>query len=108
RDLELGSSGETPDMKGVRIRPMLAQSRLPLLVSRNGAGAGDLPQWIREHRPFVDAKLLAHGAILFRGFPVLTVEAFEKFAAAYSADRAQYMYRSTPRTAVAKSVMGQQ
>lgn len=91
-------------MEGISIRPMFAHSRLPLLIGRNGGSACDLPQWIREHKTFVDEKLLAHGAILFRGFPVFTVDAFEKFATALSPQSADYVYRSTPRTSVAKSV----
>ena len=83
---------------------MFAHSRLPLLVSPNGSGAGDLAQWIREHKTFVDEQLLAHGAILFRGFAMFTVEDFEKFATAISPHSADYIYRSTPRTAVGKSV----
>lgn len=90
--------------EGISVRPMFAHSRLPLLVSRSGSGGCDLPQWIREHKAFVDEKLLTHGAILFRGFPVFTVDAFEKFSAAVSSNTADYIYRSTPRTSVAKTV----
>jgi len=90
--------------KVVNIRPLFAGSRLPLLISPNGSGPCDLPQWIGENRTLLEEKLLEHGAILFRGFPVSTVDAFEKFATAISVHNADYVYRSTPRTAVAKSV----
>jgi hypothetical protein len=83
---------------------MFTNSRLPLLISPQGRGSRDLAQWLREHKAFVDETLLAHGAILFRGFSVVTIEAFEDFSAAMSPHSLDYVYRSTPRTAVGKNV----
>jgi len=91
-------------MEGFTIRPMFANSRLPLLISSQRGGSCDLAQWVREHRAFIDEKLLTHGALLLRGFPVFTVEAFDDFAAAISPQSVDYVYRSTPRTAVGKKV----
>jgi alpha-ketoglutarate-dependent taurine dioxygenase len=90
-------------MEGLAIRPLLPSGRLPLLVSTHSAGR-DLAQWVRGNKAFVDEKLLTHGAVLFRGFPVFTVAAFEDFAAAISPHGSQYLYRSTPRTTVGKKV----
>lgn len=91
-------------MEGLTIRPMFEHSRLPLLVSPHGGGSRDLAQWVRGHKAFIDDKLLTHGAVLFRGFPTFTVAAFEDFAAAISPHGLDYIYRSTPRTAVGKNV----
>jgi len=96
------SNGEG-HMEGLTVRPLLPDARLPLLVSTPSLSR-DLAQWVRENRAFIDEKLLTHGAILFRGFPVFTVEAFEDFSAAISPQTLEYVYRSTPRTAVGKRV----
>jgi non-ribosomal peptide synthetase component F len=40
----------------------------------------DLVEWAATNREFVHTNLLAHGALLFRGFDVTTVSDFERFA----------------------------
>jgi hypothetical protein len=90
-------------MDGLTIRPLFPTERLPLLVSTSNPSL-DLAQWVRGNQAFVAEKLLSHGAILFRGFPVFTVEAFDDFAVAMSPQALQYVYRSTPRTAISKRV----
>jgi alpha-ketoglutarate-dependent taurine dioxygenase len=41
-----------------------------------------LPKWAANHRELVEARMLEHGAVLFRGFDVPTVEGFEQVASA--------------------------
>ena len=91
-------------MDDLSMRPMFEDFRLPLLVSSHGEGSRDLTLWVREHKPLIEQKLLAHGAILFRGFPMFTVSAFEEFAAAISPQSVDYVYRSTPRSVVGNKV----
>jgi alpha-ketoglutarate-dependent taurine dioxygenase len=75
----------------------------PLLVTpgpervRLAEWAGTSPEWIRE-------QLLAHGALLFRGFAVGETDEVEAFMRAISPDLLGYTYRSTPRTQVKGSV----
>lgn len=53
----------------------------PVLVTPDGPGV-DLPGWLRSNRDAVEAKLLRHGAVLFRGFHGGSVEKFEQAASA--------------------------
>jgi alpha-ketoglutarate-dependent taurine dioxygenase len=55
------------------------RDRLPLVI-RPRTLLADLPAWVRDHEQWIEQQLLAHGALLFRGFPVLGVEEFEAFA----------------------------
>jgi amino acid adenylation domain-containing protein len=52
---------------------------IPLVVQPN-VDELDLAEWAKNHREFIEAKLLTHGAILFRGFNLNLVAEFENFA----------------------------
>jgi amino acid adenylation domain-containing protein len=58
---------------------------MPLVVTPDAADI-DLAEWAGKNREFIDKKLLAHGAILFRGFTVNSAGEFEKFANAACPD----------------------
>jgi hypothetical protein len=66
-----------------RVRSELARAGkgLPLVV-RPAVGGLDLTEWAEDHRAFLEAELLLHGALLFRGFAVESPPAFERFARA--------------------------
>src|SRR5262245_47970065 len=49
-------------------------------------------------------KLLEHGALLFRGFPVSTLPDFDRFISALKHQRLEYIHGSTPRTALGNSI----
>jgi alpha-ketoglutarate-dependent taurine dioxygenase len=80
---------------------------LPLVIQPAAPGVR-LEEWIASSRDFVESKLLAHGAILFRGFEVESAPDFERCAKAVSPDLfAEYgdlpregadgaIYQSTP------------
>jgi hypothetical protein len=59
--------------------------KLPLLVQPAVAGV-DLADWARANADFWEAKLLEHGAILFRDFALDCVADFEKAASAICPD----------------------
>jgi alpha-ketoglutarate-dependent taurine dioxygenase len=65
----------------------------------------DLSGWARDHRDFLQSRLLRHGALLLRGFAVEGVEEFEAFVAAAS-DGAlmEYEDRTSPRSHVSGNV----
>lgn len=64
----------------------------------------DLLVWASSHREFVEAQLLLHGGILFRGFNLSTVAEFERFIIAIAGQLAEYTYRSTPRTQISGNI----
>jgi alpha-ketoglutarate-dependent taurine dioxygenase len=78
------------------------------LVLRARTRAAEVPRtpgepafFSAQWRAFIDASLLAHGAILFRGFPVASAPDFEAFITELCADRwANYREPATPRSHV--------
>ena len=90
--------GASPEgfIKAERLRPDLA---LPLLI-RPGVPGVSLMNWVENNLEFVEAKLLDHGAVLFRNFKIEAVADFERFIEVLSPELLDYSYRSTPRTQV--------
>ena len=78
--------------------------RFPLILQPQAGGDRDLVRVVEVHEAELDAKLLEHGALLFRGFEVRSVESFDRFVGAISTERAAYMYRSTPRSSVGNRI----
>ncbi|HTN91087.1 MAG TPA: amino acid adenylation domain-containing protein, partial [Sorangium sp.] len=59
----------------------LGDGPLPLVV-KPAVDDVDLAAWARAERAFVEAQLLRHGAVLFRGFPIRSAPEFEQVAQA--------------------------
>lgn len=77
--------------------------RGPLLVETQISGSA-LSDYIQQsHRELRD-ELTEHGALLFRGFSVRSVDDFNSAVSAFMNTRLEYTYRSTPRTSVGKDV----
>jgi alpha-ketoglutarate-dependent taurine dioxygenase len=74
------------------------------LVMRPAVGGVNLVEWASNNRAHIEQELLAHGAILFRGFNVETVERFGEFARALSPELLDYLERAAPRTEVGRNV----
>lgn len=80
---------------------------MPLLVQPNASDI-DLGAWAESNRDFIEEKLLKHGALLFRGFDLRSVNEFESFASSVcpqlygeygdlpSEEEGKKVYRSTP------------
>jgi alpha-ketoglutarate-dependent taurine dioxygenase len=77
--------------------------RLPLVI-QPAVEDVNLLAWASSHRAFVEAHLLSHGGILFRGFNLSTVAEFEQFIIAISGQLVEYTYRSTPRTQISGKI----
>lgn len=60
-------------------------SDFPLVVACEtpAASLADVTHWIAQHRDSLDAQAAQHGAILFRGFPLVTDQDFDQFVAAF-------------------------
>ncbi|MBO0797275.1 MAG: TauD/TfdA family dioxygenase [Blastocatellia bacterium] len=58
---------------------------LPLVIEP-AAEDVDLADWAKSNLEFIEAELLKHGGILFRGFGLNSTSAFEKFASAIRPD----------------------
>ena len=67
---------------GVKAENLQAENPLPLAIKPESDDV-DLTEWAVTNREFIGEKLLSHGAILFRGFELDSVQAFERFAASF-------------------------
>ncbi|MGV6398060.1 amino acid adenylation domain-containing protein, partial [Pseudomonas caspiana] len=64
-----------------RESPMVPGQPFPLLVEPVDAGL-DLIEWVKANRPLIEQKLSKHAGLLFRGFQLSDIHAFEAFAEA--------------------------
>ncbi|MFB4394864.1 MULTISPECIES: amino acid adenylation domain-containing protein, partial [unclassified Pseudomonas] len=65
----------------VRESLLAAPQVFPLLVEPNDPGL-DLVAWVQDNRPWLEEKLSRHAGLLFRGFAMHDIHAFEAFAEA--------------------------
>lgn len=73
----------------------------PLVIEPDGdADLGRLCDWLRAHPDRVRDWLTAHGALLFRGFPVETPQDFERLARCVDDDLKNEYLGTSPRDAV--------
>ncbi len=72
---------------------------MPLVFQPSLEGLS-LIDWARANRDSLERKLLAVGALLFRGFKDLAIEEFEEFMNVMAGELLDYSYRSTPRTQI--------
>lgn len=79
------------------------EQNFPFVVKSVLAGTL-LDFWLRENRSFFNEQLLRHGAVLFRGFQIDTVEKFQEFISLFSPETLEYKQRSSPRYEVGKNV----
>jgi len=78
---------------------LLPDTNLPLVLEP-GVDGLNMTQWAAGKTDLIVQKLRSHGAILFRGFSVSTVDEFELLLQSLVGELFQYSYRSTPRTQV--------
>ena len=98
RPMRVGGSQST-----VRTSRLLTGSPLPVLVTPADQQI-DLAAWVQGNRAAVTEWLHRDGVLLFRGFTVASVEAFERVVRAYSDRMLDYYERSTPRQLVSGKV----
>ena len=76
-----------------------AEQTLPLVLRPTIAGV-NLAGWARTNHEFIEAQLLKHGGLLFRGFEVKDISEFEQFIRVVSGDVVEYHERSSPRSLI--------
>jgi alpha-ketoglutarate-dependent taurine dioxygenase len=79
------------------------QERFPLVIEPEGEGL-NLAGWARGNRGAIEEELMRHGAILFRGFNVDSVNRFGEFARAISPELLDYRERAAPRVEVERNI----
>jgi alpha-ketoglutarate-dependent taurine dioxygenase len=89
----------------VSTAPMHEQGTLPLVVRPQGrATLADFIAWLGRNRDFVERQVVTHGAVLFRGFPITSVDDFETVTRAASDQLLDYAERSSPRTKIGNRI----
>ena len=82
----------------------LNPERLPLVLEPKAAGLS-LLAFCEQHQDWIETALAAEGAILFRNFAMTApVSDFHRFSDRMAGSLSDYVYRSTPRTAVGQKV----
>lgn len=84
-------------------QPVSPSQRMPRLITASTPGQS-IVTILSDHRADIDAMLLDHGVILFRGFDTDCVEGFQTFVDAFDAGNLDYRYRSTPRKSRGRGV----
>jgi acyl transferase domain-containing protein/alpha-ketoglutarate-dependent taurine dioxygenase/acyl carrier protein len=79
------------------------EQKLPLVITPTAPDV-DLVSWAETHRDLIEAEVLKHGGILFRGFPVPTAEVFEQFSRVVAPELINYVEGSSPRVMVTDRV----
>jgi alpha-ketoglutarate-dependent taurine dioxygenase len=87
----------------VKTRFLSPEDRFLAVIEPSMEGV-NLTSWAAAQREALSRQLLDHGAILFRGFGVGSVEQFQEFTRAISDQLIDYSERAAPRSEVAKSV----
>lgn len=86
-------------MSDEALEERIGAAALPLVLRAPRSGLG-LSEWCKDRRERLGERLVAAGALLFRGFDVPDAAAFDAVADRLFDERLAYVYRSTPRTAV--------
>jgi alpha-ketoglutarate-dependent taurine dioxygenase len=81
---------------------LFKDQRAPLVIESSYAGG--LLEFVQAHRDSLLDRLLAHGALLFRGFAVKDAQEFDGFITAVSPQRMDYVYGSTPRKSLGNGI----
>jgi alpha-ketoglutarate-dependent taurine dioxygenase len=79
----------------------LASPALPLIITPEQLQGQPWSDWLQAQHSWLEQRLLEHGAVLFRGFPIEGSTGFADWVHRLSTeDLLPYQFRSTPRTAV--------
>lgn len=91
-----------PDAGLVRFED-LADRSMPLVIRPAFKGVS-LREWARTSRGLVEDRLARHGALLFRGFELDSVEDFQQVAREICGKLLEYKERSSPRTHLGNNI----
>lgn len=88
--------GRTPEQRTFdgRAFPLLLEP----VAGTDAADLSEWIQWIDKQRASLDAQLVQHGAILFRGLPVRSAADFDRFVGAFGLENLPYIGGAAPRT----------
>ncbi len=79
------------------------EERFPLLIEPR-ADPVNLASWAVAHRALLEEKLLEHGGILFRGFPLDSPDQFQQLARDVFGELLDYKERAAPRVEIGQGI----
>ncbi len=93
-----GTARRSVDLEGPTVETTFfpGSGDFPVVLSPLG-GELDLASWAAAHGDMLKKQLLAHGALLFRGFATATADAFERASATLSGGGLYGDYGDLPR-----------
>jgi alpha-ketoglutarate-dependent taurine dioxygenase len=80
----------------------------PLFIERRARQLDDhdaFLAWVTEHRDAIDALIIRHGGVMFRGFPLQTAEEFNHLMALFPVYEPGYVAGMSPRKQVTGQVL---
>lgn len=98
----LSSITPTRAAKIVAPEPTIEENSLPLIVTP--VGKESICEWYSAHEWEAKEALRRRGGIVFRGFDVSSIDAFDHFVRTASHNLLEYKERSTPRTEVGNRI----
>lgn len=100
----LRTKAQSPDdQEEVKLSFLWPDASFPLVIRPNYAGL-ILGEWMKGNQASFDRQIGQHGAILFRGFRIDTVDRFQDFMKGFEGVPQPYKQRSSPRIEVAKNI----
>jgi hypothetical protein len=81
----------------------IEEQLLPLLISPVNDKA-NIVDWLNANKDSFEKELTRHGGILLRGFRIETASDFNAFMKCFNTDPLPYMFRSSPRQELDKSI----
>jgi len=85
-----------PMKNSITVEYLQSGQTLPCLIQSLGEDVDGIA-WAAANREFIEAQLLRHGGILFRGLKLGGVAEFEEFIRTVAGELVDYSYQSTPR-----------
>ncbi|MGQ4807002.1 hypothetical protein NKDENANG_00340 [Candidatus Entotheonellaceae bacterium PAL068K] len=83
----------------IKAEPLQPGQSLPLVIQPAIEGV-NLSAWAENSREWLHTRLLEHGGILFRNFPIASATEFEQFIVTVAGELMAYGERSSPRSHV--------
>jgi len=76
----------------------------PLVLQSGETDLASAQAWIAQNKESIEKQLKQHGAILFRGFPLRTVDDFDNFVKSFGYENFPYVGGAAPRNQVSGNV----
>jgi alpha-ketoglutarate-dependent taurine dioxygenase len=81
----------------ISVHTLASDQPLPQIIEAERGTLADLIDWLDQHQEQVDAWILAHGAVLFRGFAIHDDKSFVELCKRFTDELGLYVEGNSPR-----------